>query len=187
MLEYLAGKRKEKVLENLKNAYTYYMKSADALEKAAYDLHDKAKKSRNYVEKTIEKMEEFGGMIDKNLLRSYLANAKRNDENAANLMKRSVAFRAAADYVQSVYTIVKYSDLGSNAPNIKVPPWVKKIINGDIPMVDEIVVEPPVTMDVYSKEIDDELNSLIEKYNKKKLEQKAEINNIEKKLDELGA
>ncbi len=187
MLEYIFGKNKEKVLENMKNAYTFYMKSANALEKAAYDLHEKAKKSRDYVKKTLEKMEEFGGMIDKTLLKSYLANAKRNDENAANLMKRSVAFRAAADYVQSVYTIVKYADLGKNAPNIKIPDWVKKIINGDIPQVDEIVVDPPVTMDVYSTEIDNELNSMIEEYHREKVKQKAEMNNIEKKLDELGA
>ena len=178
-------RNKQKVLENLKRAYIYYSKNAIALENAANELLNKSQESKEYVKKTIEKMEKYGGVVDRPLLKGYLANAKRNEENARNLMKRSIVFQAAADYVKGVHSILRYSDLGKNSPNIHLPKWVNEILNGDLPSVDEVVIDPPVTMDIYSKELDKELDSIISEYNTEKMKAAQNRNDLEKKLSEV--
>ena len=178
-------RNKQKVLDNLKKAYVFYNRNASALDNAASDLMTKAEESRNYVKTTIQKMEKYGGAVDRALLKSYLANAKRNEENARNLMKRSVAFQAATDYVKSVYTLLKYADLSKNTPNVKLPKWVYVILNGDLPSVDEVIVEPPVAMDIYSSALDKELDSIIKDYNEEKVKTSADKNALEKKLSEV--
>ncbi len=148
MLGFLIGTQKKKVLESLDYIYNLYTKKADSLEKAAYDLHDKAKKSRVYLE-SIEKMKGFD-MINNDLLESYLVNIKRNEEDVASLMKRSITYRAMADYVWSIYTIVKNSDLDRRSLN-------RILLN----LVDKLNEFGESLQRIYLEELDTELNSII--------------------------
>lgn len=174
-------RNKEKVLENLKQAYTYYMRNAEALEKAANELRDTAKQTKEYVREVISEFDEFGDTVDEDLLAGYLTNAKKDQENAKNLLKRSIAYRAAANSVKSIYLTLKYSDIGANDPKMgKIPAWAKKIINGDLPTLDEITVQPPVSMGVADSSVKKELHQMIAEYKREKLEREAEKSSLDK-------